>query len=433
MENLKRRKVTTRKFRASRHHTTHGHVTESSEKQRRRYLLRKAAKQHEQQERDAIEKLKFHRRQKDRSPSSISSNVVSPTRSIGGESIDSELGDIESIVSQLVTGSQEKKKKKKKKKKTRPNATTTQRRRPVYTQRNKKRQVDTFSKPAWRPGGSLSTHSKGCHKSVEQVILRQGNVSKFGSISHERLALTASQAFGDDPTVMSDPSSPLARLVEEGLSVSEHGSDLLMLEDGSSSREKKSVQDVNLSLLEDREEERRNDDLNARDMEDLLIRLRKETKSANQTRADIEREILEARRELNDVRAETDELQIRAQQVMSQFKQTFGENVRTDEIFNGMFNVESAVDSAAMSIPDASPPPKSEFSVGFSDNTTTTTTTTKHSSKTNRRPPPPPSFSSYYFPSKKNRAYDDDEFDDLEERQMDSVIEGVIDDVNDFL
>ena len=97
----------------SRHHTTHGHITESSEKQRRRYLLRKAAKQHEQQERDAIEKLKFRGRKKDRSPSSISN--VSPTRSVGGESIDSELGDIESIVSQLVTGSQEKKKKKKKK------------------------------------------------------------------------------------------------------------------------------------------------------------------------------------------------------------------------------------------------------------------------------------------------------------------------------
>ena len=232
---------------------------------------------------------------------------------------------------------------------------------------------------------------------------------------------------------MSDPSSPLARLVEEGLSISEHGSGLLMLEDGSSSsREKRSVQDVSLSLLEDGEEQQRNDDLNARDMEDLLIRLRKETKSANQAHADIEKEILEARRELNDVRAETDELQIRAQQVMSQFKQTFGENVRTDEIFNGMLNVESAVDRAAMSIPDASRNQKSELEMGFSNNVgfsnNTTTTTSKSNVKTNRRPPPPPSFSSYYFPSKK---YDDDEFDMEEERHMDIMHED--NDVNDFL
>ena len=419
MENLKTRKVTTRKVRASRHSTTHGHIIESSEKQRRRYLLRKAAKQHEQEERDTIEKMKFHHRKKKRSPSSISN--VSPTRSIGGDSIDSELGDIESIVSRLVTGSQEKKKKKKK-----SNSKKSIRKYPYPMSQRKKRKDKTFSKPAWRPGGSLSTHSKGCHKSVEQVILRQGNVSKFGSISQEKLALMASHAFGDDPTVMSDPSSPLARLVEEGISVSEHGSGaLLMLEDSLPSGTR-SAQDVNLSLLEDEEEEeeeemsddRQENVLSARKMEEVLMRLRKETESANQSREDIEREIVVATRELNDVRAETEELQTRAQQVMSQFKQTFGENVRTDELFNGMLNVESAVDRAAMSIPDASPPLKKKI---FSNNFTAKSNETA-----------PPSISSYRF-SSKNHGYDGDYDDFAEERHMDSVIEGFIDDVNDFL
>jgi len=406
VENLKRRKGRrTQSVRASRHYTTHGHVTESTEKQRRRYFLRKAQRQNEEQTKDAMKKLSIK-------------NKTSPTRSVGGESIDSELEDIESIVSKIVTGGEKKKKKKKKK------IIPVRNRKPFVSTR--KRNAQPFSKPAWRPGGSLSTHSKGCHKSVEQVLLRQGNVSKFGSIDHDKLALIASQAFGDDPTVMGDPSSPLAKLVEEGISVSDRSNNMLLLEDASPSRT--SAQDLSISLLEDDNEftssssppsnNNNYKNMNAREIEETVIRLRRNTLESNRSREQVEREIREVKRQLEDVRAETLELEERAKQVMSQFNNTFGEGA-CDGILDEMVN------RVAGSIPDASPP-------------------SSQVSKPTTKPSPSYLYSRYNtsHPSSQQQqqqqenvviskqSWIDERYDDNfdpEERHMDSVIEGVID------